>query len=87
MTKWIEVKSVTNIKSVGVPNRIITDLGSTFTSNEFWDYCADSMIDAYSTHQLHTRGATGRWKGRMACYSKDSRHGFTIPSKTMVASG
>ena len=51
-TKWIEVKPVTAttvakaaefIEEIshrfGVPNRIITDLGTSFTNSEFWDYC------------------------------------------------
>jgi len=48
-TKWIEVKPLISIKSeeaakfieeithrFGVPNRIITDLGSAFTGSQFW---------------------------------------------------
>ena len=51
-TKWIEVKPVTATTSAkaaefmeeishrfAVPNRIITDLGTSFTGSEFWDYC------------------------------------------------
>jgi hypothetical protein len=54
-SKWIEVKPITKILSdravefiseilhrFGFPNTIITDLGSNFTSQEFWDYCEDS---------------------------------------------
>jgi hypothetical protein len=29
----------------GVPNRIVTDLGTAFTGAEFWDFCQDSLID------------------------------------------
>ena len=51
-TKWIEFKpiaSLTSAKAVefiqdiifrfGIPNNIITDLGSNFTSSEFFDFC------------------------------------------------
>jgi hypothetical protein len=31
----------------GVPNRIITDLGSAFTGSAFWDFCQDNMVDVY----------------------------------------
>jgi hypothetical protein len=50
--KWIEYKpiaSLTSAKAVefiqeimfrfGIPNSIITDLGSNFTSSEFFDFC------------------------------------------------
>ena len=51
-TKWIEVKPVSTTSAAkvaefieeithrfGVPNRIITDLGSSFTGSKFWDFC------------------------------------------------
>ena len=51
LTKWIEVKPVSSTSAAkaveffkdithrfGVPNRIITDLGSSFTGSEFWDF-------------------------------------------------
>ena len=51
-TKWIEVKPVSTTSAAkaaefiqetthrfGVPNRIITDLGTSFTGLEFWDFC------------------------------------------------
>jgi hypothetical protein len=57
-TKWIEVKptaSITAAKVVefikeimymfGVPNNIITDNGTLFTTREFNDFCADSGIN------------------------------------------
>jgi hypothetical protein len=56
-TKWIEVKlaaSITMVKAVefikeimyriGVPNNIITNNGTWFTTKEFKDFCADSGI-------------------------------------------
>jgi DNA polymerase sigma len=57
-TKWIEVRVVTSITSkeaakfiedithsFGVPNRIITDLGSAFIRADFWDFYQDYLID------------------------------------------
>jgi transposase InsO family protein len=59
-TKWVEVELVCTIlaRSVvkfihglvyrfGVPNRIITDNGSQFTSRLFWEYCASAGIKIY----------------------------------------
>jgi transposase InsO family protein len=56
-TKWIEYKpiaSLTSAKAVefiqeimfrfGIPNNIITDLGSNFTSLEFFDFCEQRSI-------------------------------------------
>ena len=56
-TKWIEFKpiaSLTSTKTVefiqdiifrfGIPNSIITDLGSNFTSSEFFDFCEQKSI-------------------------------------------
>ena len=56
-TKWIEVKPIaclTSAKAVefihdiifrfGIPNSIITDLGSNFTSLEFFDFCEQKSI-------------------------------------------
>jgi transposase InsO family protein len=56
-TKWIEYKpiaSLTSTKAVefiqeimfrfGIPNIIITDLGSNFTSSEFFDFCEQRSI-------------------------------------------
>jgi transposase InsO family protein len=39
----------------GVPNRIITDLGSAFTGSAFWDFCQDNMIDVYYSSVAHPR--------------------------------
>ena len=67
-TKWIEVKLVTATTAAkaaefieeishrfGVPNRIITDLGTSFTGSEFWDYCQESCIDIYYASVAHPR--------------------------------
>jgi hypothetical protein len=65
-TKWIEVRPVPKVTSeevakiikevthhFGVPNRIITDLGSAFTGSAFWNFCQDSMIDVYYSSVAH----------------------------------
>ena len=57
-TKWIEYKPVVKISSdrvvdyisdiihrFGFPHTIITDLGSNFTSQSFWDFCDNSCIE------------------------------------------
>ena len=67
-TKWIEVKPVSSMSAAkaaefieeithrfGVPNRIITDLGSSFTGSEFWDFCQESCIDVYYASVAHPR--------------------------------
>ena len=67
-TKWIEVKPMTVTIAAkaakfiaeishrfGVPNRIITDLGTLFTGSEFWDYCQESWIDVYYASVAHPR--------------------------------
>jgi hypothetical protein len=65
-TKWIEVKPVSCMSAAkaaefieeithrfGVPNRIITDLGSSFSGSKFWDFCQDSYISVYYTSVAH----------------------------------
>jgi hypothetical protein len=39
----------------GVPNRIITDLGTTFTGSAFWDFCQDNKIGIYYSSVAHPR--------------------------------
>jgi hypothetical protein len=39
----------------GVPNKIITDLGTTFTGSAFWDFCQDNTIDIYYSSVTHPR--------------------------------
>jgi IS30 family transposase len=67
-TKWIEVRPVAKVTSeeaakfigdithcFGVPNRIITDLGTTFTGSAFWDFCQDNTINVYYSSVAHPR--------------------------------
>jgi hypothetical protein len=85
-TKWIEVKPVTSVKSseaakfikeithrFGVPNRIITDLGSAFTGSKFWDFCQDNLIDVYYSSVMHPRcnGQVERANGMVLQALKD----------------
>ena len=39
----------------GVPNRITTDLGTSFSGSKFWDYCQKSCIDVYYASVAHPR--------------------------------
>jgi transposase InsO family protein len=67
-TKWIEYKpiaSLTSAKAVefiqdiifrfGIPNSIITDLGSNFTSSEFFDFCKQRSIQIKYASVAHPR--------------------------------
>jgi ribonuclease HI len=67
-TKWIEYKpiaSLTSAKAVefiqdiifrfGIPNNIITDLGSNFTSSEFFDFCEQKSIQIKYASVAHPR--------------------------------
>ena len=38
-----------------MPNRIITNLGTSFTGSEFWDFCQESCINVYYTSVAHPR--------------------------------
>jgi transposase InsO family protein len=67
-TKWIEYKpiaSLTSAKAVefiqeimfrfGIPNIIIIDLGSNFTSSEFFDFCEQRSIQIKYASVAHPR--------------------------------
>jgi hypothetical protein len=61
-TKWIEVKPVTCPKAdrvlmhrYGLPNRIITDLGSNFNNHQLWKYCENNGIDVRYVSVAHPR--------------------------------
>jgi transposase InsO family protein len=65
-TKWIEVQAVATVTSkeavkfmedithrFGVPNTIVTDLGTAFTGSDFWDFYQDNLIDIYYSSVAH----------------------------------
>jgi hypothetical protein len=67
-TEWIEVRPVVKVTSeeaakfmqnithrFGVPNSIITVLGTAFTGSAFWDFCQDNTIDVYYSSIAHPR--------------------------------
>jgi hypothetical protein len=85
-TKWIEVRLVAKVTSeevakfmqdvthyFGVPNKIITDLGSAFTGCAFWDFCQDNTIDVYYSSVAHPRcnGQVERANGMVLQAIKD----------------
>jgi hypothetical protein len=85
-TKWIEVRSVAKVTleeaakfmqeithRFGVPNRIITDLGTTFIGSSFWDFCQDNTIDVYHSSVAHPlcNGQVERANGMVRQASKD----------------
>jgi transposase InsO family protein len=67
-SKWIEYKPLVSgtakktaklldeiIHRFGLPNSIITDLGSTFTGNDFWNFCDDRGIVVKYVSVAHPR--------------------------------
>jgi hypothetical protein len=94
-SKWIKYKPLvtTTVKKVaelfenimhhfGLSNSIITDLGSTFTSNDFYDFCEDWCISIKSVSVAHPR-ANGQVKRandmildalKKRLYKKDEKH-------------
>jgi IS30 family transposase len=85
-TKWIEVRPIAKVTSkeaakfmqdithrFGVPNRIITDLGTAFTSSTLWDFCQDNTINVYYSSVTHPRcnGQVERANGMVLQAIKD----------------
>jgi transposase InsO family protein len=73
-TKWIEYKLITKLTPnrvvdfisdilhrFGFPNTIITDLGSNFTANQFWEFCENTCIEVKYVSVAHPR-ANGQVK-------------------------
>ena len=98
-TKWIEATPVTTqdgtaavnfIKSIvfrfGVPNSIITDNGTNFTSVEFKGFCEDLGIQLKFASVAHRR-PTVRWKRPTASSAQDSRRGSFTPSSVQEELG
>jgi len=67
-SKWIEYKPLVKatakkaaellddvIHRFGLPNCIITDLGSTFTGSDFWNFCDDRDIVVKYVSVAHPR--------------------------------
>ena len=67
-SKWIEYKPLVQatakkaaellddiINWFGLPNSIITDLGSTFTGSDFWDFCNERCISVKYVSMAHPR--------------------------------
>jgi hypothetical protein len=68
LTKWIEYKPITKLTPdriidfisdilhrFGFPNTIITDLGSNFTANQFWEFCENAYIKVKYVFVAHPR--------------------------------
>ena len=93
-SKWIEYKPlIATAKKAAklfedimhrftLPNSIITNLGSTFTDNDFWDFCEDRCISVKYVLVAHPR-ATGQVKRandmildalKKRLYKKDKKH-------------
>jgi hypothetical protein len=67
-TKWIEYKPIAKLTPdrlfdfisdilhrFGFPNTIITDLGSNFTANQFWEFCENACIEVKYVSVTHPR--------------------------------
>jgi transposase InsO family protein len=67
-TKWIEYKPIAKLTPdrvvdfisdilhrFGFPNTIITDLGSNFTTNQFWEFCENACIEIKYVSVAHPR--------------------------------
>jgi hypothetical protein len=67
-TKWIEYKPIAKLTpdrvvdfisnilhGFGFPNTIITDLGSNFTTNQFWEFCENVCIEIKYVSVAHPR--------------------------------
>jgi transposase InsO family protein len=67
-TKWIEYKPIAKLTPdrvvdfisdilhrFGFPNTIITDLGSNFTANQFWEFCENACIEIKYVSVAHPR--------------------------------
>jgi transposase InsO family protein len=67
-TKWIEYKPIAKLTPERVvdfisdilhrfsfPNTIITDLGSNFTANQFWEFCENACIEVKYISVAHPR--------------------------------
>ena len=70
------------IHRFGLPNSIITDLGSTFTDSDFWDFCEDRCISVKYVSVAHPR-ANGQVERandmildalKKRLYEKDQKH-------------
>jgi hypothetical protein len=94
LTKWIEVRVVATVTSkedakfiedithrFGVPNRIVTDMGKTFTGSEFWDF-ARIASSTSTTLRWPTHGVMARSSEPMAWCSMLSK----IASSTTLRS-
>jgi len=94
-SKWIEYKPLITamakntaelfediIHRFGLPNSIITDLGSTFTGSDFWDFCEDQCISIKYISVVHPRANDQvEWGNNMILdalkkrlYEKEKKH-------------
>jgi hypothetical protein len=95
-SKWIEYKPIAKLTPdrvvdfisyilhcFGFPNTIITDLGSNFTANQFWEFCENACIEIKYISVAHPRanGQVERANGmiidglKKRLYDKNSKKG------------
>jgi hypothetical protein len=68
-----------------VPNRIITDLGTTFTGSAFWDFCQDNTIDIY--YSIAQAWCNGQVERAVAWFFKLSKIVFSMTLQTTLPGG
>jgi transposase InsO family protein len=95
-TNWIEYKPIAKLTPdrvvdfisdilhrFGFPNTIITDLGSNFMANQFWEFCENVCIEVKNVSVAHPRanGQVERANGmiidglKKRLYDKNSKKG------------
>jgi hypothetical protein len=101
-TKWIEYKPITKLTPDRVvdfisdilhrfdfPNTIITNLGSNFTANQFWEFCENTCIEVkyVSVALLRANGQVERTNGmiieglKKRLYDENSKKGGKVDTR------
>ena len=98
-SKWIEYKPLVQstvkkaaelsndiIHRFGLPNSIITDLGSTFTGSDIWDFCEDQCISIKYVLVTHPR-ANGQVERVNGMILDAGRRGYMRRIRNIQANG
>jgi hypothetical protein len=98
-TKWIEYKPIAKLtldrvvdfisnilRHFSFPNTIITDLGSNFMANQFWEFCENVCIEVKYVSVAHPR-AKGQVKRANGMIIEASRKDFMMKIARKEESG